>query len=250
MYKIAICDDNKKYVDFLEQIICQVSEKPQDNIIYKFYSGEEFLENPASSFDLLFLDMKMEKVDGMAAALKYRESDQDGILVFCSGIQMLKPEFFDVHPFRYLMKSYSREKLIYEIRLILEKMIENKKETFLIVCSDGRMNKVPVRDILYISNRKHGSNIHTFSKQTQKSEEFICNRKLKEIYEELKNQYFEYAHNSYIVNFQAVVGLKNNTIQLEDSTVLNISRSKKERFHKRFSQYLGQKYRRNRREEG
>ena len=60
MYKIAICDDNKKYVDFLEQIICQVSEKPQDNIIYKFYSGEEFLENPASSFDLLFLDMKME----------------------------------------------------------------------------------------------------------------------------------------------------------------------------------------------
>ena len=80
MYKIAICDDDKKYVDFLEQIICQVSEKPQDNIIYKFYSGEEFLENPASSFDLLFLDMKMEKVDGMAAALKYRESDQDGIL--------------------------------------------------------------------------------------------------------------------------------------------------------------------------
>ena len=64
--------------------------------------------------------------------------------------------------------------------------------------------------------------------------------------EELKNQSFEYAHNSYIVNFKAIIGIKNDVITLEDLTTLNISRSKRKIFHSRFADYLGGKYKRNR----
>lgn len=245
MYRIAICDDDSKYVKYLENMIKVVSSYSEEYMIHKYYSGEDFLEELHLEFDLVFLDMQMEKVDGMTTALRFRSYDQDAVLVFCTGVQLPKPEFFDVQPFRYLMKSYTETKLKHEIKIIIEKMIENKKESYIIVLGDGKMNKVSVNDITYISNLKRGCCIHIFLKKSNQCYEMISNKKLIDTYEELKNQYFEYAHNSYIVNFKAIIGIKKDIITLEDLTTLNISRSKKVVFHSRFAEYLGGKYKRN-----
>ena len=246
MFRIAICDDDRKYVDYLETIIEKVSDYSEKYVVYKYYSGEEFLESMNLEFDLVVLDMQMGKIDGITAALNFRKCDHDAVLVFCTGVQLPKPEFFDVQPFRYLMKSYTEEKLCHEAKIIIERMIDTRKETFIVVCNDGRMNKVSISDISYVSNLKRGCCIHIFSKKNNQYYEIISNKKLLEIYEELKNYYFEYAHNSYIVNFRSIIGIKNNVITLENLTTLNISRSKKEAFHNRFTEYLGAKYRRNR----
>ena len=85
-----------------------------------------------------------------------------------------------------------------------------------------------------------------FLKKNNQCYEIVSNKKLKDIYEELKNQFFEYAHNSYIVNFRAIIGIRNDVITLEDLTTLNISRSKKGTFHSRLANYLGGKYKRDR----
>lgn len=246
MYRIAICDDDSKYVEYLENVIGVVSHYSSDFMIYKYYSGEDFLQNLNLEFDLVFLDMQMGKIDGITAALNFRAYDQDAVLVFCTGVQLPKPEFFDVQPFRYLMKSYTDSKITREIKVIVEKMIESKKEAYIVVLSNGKMNKVSIDDIMYISNLKRGCCIHLFLKKSKQCCEMVSNKKLIDTYEELKGQYFEYAHNSYIVNFKAIIGIKKDIITLEDLTTLNISRSKKEVFHSRFAEYLGGKYKRNR----
>ena len=246
MYRIAICDDDVKYVDYLEMMIHKVMDCSEKYVTYKYYSGEEFLENLDLEFDLVFLDMQMGEIDGITAALNFRKRDQEAVLVFCTGVQLPKPDFFDVQPFRYLMKSYSEQKLNREIKNIIDKMIDNRKEEFIVICSDGKMNKIRINDIMYISNIKRGCCLHIFSKKNSQCYEMISNKKLLETYEELRSHYFEYAHNSYIVNFRAIIGIKNDIITLEDLTSLNISRSKKNVFHSRFADYLGGKYKRNR----
>lgn len=168
------------------------------------------------------------------------------VLVFCTGIQLPQPEFFDVQPFRYLMKNYTENKMDEELKNIINKMIENKKEVYIVVRNDGRMDKIAIDNITYISNIKRGCCIHIFSKKDNQCYEFASNKKLIDTYEELKNQSFEYAHNSYIVNFKAIIGIKNDVITLEDLTTLNISRSKRKIFYSRFADYLGGKYKRNR----
>ena len=197
-------------------------------------------------FDLVFLDMQMGEIDGITAAIKFRKRNQDAVLVFCTGIQLPQPEFFDVQPFRYLMKNYTENKMDEELKNIINKMIENKKEVYIVVRNDGRMDKIAIDNITYISNIKRGCCIHMFSKKDNQCYEFASNKKLIDTYEELKNQSFEYAHNSYIVNFKAIIGIKNDVITLEDLTTLNISRSKRKIFHSRFADYLGGKYKRNR----
>lgn len=246
MYRIALCDDDMEYMQYLENKIKIILKDSEQYLICKYLSGEEFLNDLDNSFDLVVLDMQMGKIDGITAALKFRKQNQEAVLVFCTGVQLPKPEFFDVQPFRYLMKNYSESKINKELKNIIEKMVENSKETFLVVLSDGKMSKVSVNDITYISNLKRGCCIHVFSKKNNQCYEIVNNKKLKDIYEELKNQFFEYAHNSYIVNFRAIIGIRNDVITLEDLTTLNISRSKKGTFHSRLANYLGGKYKRDR----
>lgn len=246
MHRIAICDDDPKYVDYLEVIIKENPNYSENFLILKYFSGEEFLQNLNLEFDLVFLDMQMGKIDGITAAFNFRKLDQEAVLVFCTGVQLPKPEFFDVQPFRYLMKTYPEQKLYQEVEIIIEKMLENKKEDYIIVFSDGKMNKILVNDIMYISNLKRGCCIHTFSKKNGQCYEIISNKKLIDTYEEINSKYFEYAHNSYIVNFKAIIAIKHDVITLEDLTTLNISRSRKAVFHSKFAEYLGGKYKRNR----
>lgn len=246
MYKIAICDDDCQYVQYLEELMKTASEDSDSFIFYRYYSGEKFLENLELDFDLVFLDMQMGNVNGITAALDFRKRNEESILVFCTGVQLPRPEFFDVQPFRYLMKNYSEEKLKKEIKTIISKMIDNKKEKFIIAPNDGKINKIAVNEITYISNLKRGCLIHVFSKKSNQCYEIASNKKLADAYEELKNNFFEYAHNSYIVNFRMIIGIKRDVITLEDLTNLNISRSKKGLFHSRFTEYLGEKYKRDR----
>ena len=233
MYRIAICDDDIAYTEYLEKKIKEVLGKSERSSICKYYSGEEFIDDLELEFDLVFLDMQMGEIDGITAAIKFRKRNQDAVLVFCTGIQLPQPEFFDVQPFRYLMKNYTENKMDEELKNIINKIIENKKEVY-------------IDNITYISNIKRGCCIHIFSKKDNQCYEFASNKKLIDTYEELKNQSFEYAHNSYIVNFKAIIGIKNDVITLEDLTTLNISRSKRKIFHSRFADYLGGKYKRNR----
>lgn len=165
MYRIALCDDDMEYMQYLENKIKIILKDSEQYLICKYLSGEEFLNDLDNSFDLVVLDMQMGKIDGITAALKFRKQNQEAVLVFCTGVQLPKPEFFDVQPFRYLMKNYSESKINKELKNIIEKMVENSKETFLVVLSDGKMSKVSVNDITYISNLKRGCCIHVFLKK-------------------------------------------------------------------------------------
>ncbi|MFR5636562.1 MAG: LytR/AlgR family response regulator transcription factor [Mediterraneibacter faecis] len=147
MYRIAICDDDIAYTEYLEKKIKEVLGKSERSSICKYYSGEEFIGDLELEFDLVFLDMQMGEIDGITAAIKFRKRNQDAVLVFCTGIQLPQPEFFDVQPFRYLMKNYTENKMDEELKNIINKMIENKKEVYIVVRNDGRMDKIAIDNI-------------------------------------------------------------------------------------------------------
>ena len=70
MYRIAICDDDIAYTEYLEKKIKEVLGKSERSSICKYYSGEEFIDDLELEFDLVFLDMQMGEIDGITAAIK------------------------------------------------------------------------------------------------------------------------------------------------------------------------------------
>lgn len=243
MYRIAICDDDKIFVEYLSELLVKTNEDIAGELyIAKYYSGAEFINDINNKYDLVILDMQMQPVDGLTAAVKLREKDQDTVLVFCTGVQLPQPEFFEVLPFRYLMKFYDEQRLKKELAVILNKMIDNKRIQYFYCIDDGQTRKISIDQIMYIANAKRGSILHLYDNKSERKEELKDREKLEKIYDRLKTEHFEYAHNSYIVNLASIITIKGDIIILQDGTQLNISRTKKKNFHSSFVKYLGKEY--------
>ena len=77
MYRIAICEDDKNYIVFLKKIILATNViEPETILFYDFHSGEELFLHSELDFDLVILDMQMDKMDGYETAMQLRKIDQ------------------------------------------------------------------------------------------------------------------------------------------------------------------------------
>lgn len=92
--KIALVDDEPKYLDkmtglvhdFCTQHCCQMETVP-------FLSGEAFLEaSRDGGFSAVFMDIYMDGMDGVAAALKMWGMDNKCVLVFLTSSMDFMPE--------------------------------------------------------------------------------------------------------------------------------------------------------------
>lgn len=242
MFKVAICDDDKKYQKVVEMMLQADEMLREQMILHTYASGEELLAHAWQQYDLVFLDIQMPGMDGNETAMRLRKISPDLVLVFCSGYHRPTPDSFKAQPFRYIIKDQEHRMLRDEMCAIVRKMKTNSSYPKVTLTADGMLIRLPVHDILYISVAKRGAVVHTFSAHVQP--QIFCRETVKILYEELQEEGFVYAHNSYIVNLCHVIQLNKTVLRLEDGTQLNISRSKKAQFDQVFAEYLHKKYKR------
>lgn len=230
MYKIAICDDDKRYREKVKKIIIEEGTLSTNEIIfYEYGSGKELLENIDVFYELIFVDIRMPGLNGNETALKLRECNKDAILVFCSNYFELTPDSINIGwPFRYIMKDLYDKSLKQEMPAILSKLKQCSSDNIVTVTSAAKIIRLHVNDILYICLAKRGCRLCIL--KSEKVEELHCKETLSEMYKKLSGRGFEYAHNSYIVNMEKVEGMIKNVIYLPAGIQLNVSRSRKTHF--------------------
>ena len=106
--KIAFVDDEPGGLDEIEQI-CRNFGKETGHPVetLPFESGEAFLKAfETGSFDLVFMDIYMEGMNGVAAALKMRRQDRGCLLVFLTSSMDFMPDAFSCHAFEYVTKPF------------------------------------------------------------------------------------------------------------------------------------------------
>lgn len=246
MFRIAICDDDKESISYLKRRITAVLPKGSEVEFFEYHSGRELLFNlyGEAEYDVLFLDVQMPEMDGNAVAREFREKYSSTMLVFCSGTCLPTPEIFKVRPYRYLMKQYSDSRFETELLEIFTHLSKKRESPIVWGCYAKTKYKLKLDDILYISIAKRGCTLHLQKKSAMSSisNEMLNVNKLSDMYEDLKDFGFAYAHNSYVVNLKYVKKRSATELELSNGHVLTISRSKGKEFDAAFSRYLSSKY--------
>ena len=96
---IAYCEDEKIQLEYMEQLIRKWADERKSTAIYFGYgSAKELLfEHPDSfPFDLLFLDIDMDGMDGMALAKEIRKWDKNLPIVFYKIIHLFLGDAFKI----------------------------------------------------------------------------------------------------------------------------------------------------------
>lgn len=182
-----------------------------------------FINNNA--VDLIFLDINMPEISGIAFAKSINKNIK---IIFTTAYRDYAVEGFDLQAVDYLLKPIPFERLLKAVNRYFEvnaKHLKNESNQlddndFIFVRSDRRMLKITFKDILYIESLSDYIKIHL-------TETCVVTREtISAIEAKLPQKDFLRIHRSYIVSLAKIQSFTNEEITV-NRKALPISRSYK-----------------------
>lgn len=230
--KIAICDDEELWQKQLKEQL-ESYYNCLDILIQNFSSGEELLQEAEKRrFDLIFLDIEMDGIDGFETARLLKKGQPDITIIFLTSHTDMAMEGYEVQAFRFLAKPIVEEKLYAALHAFEESFNEDRK---IEVSENGTHRLIKCQEIRYIKSE------NVYLEVVTGQEKFCIRRKLKEIMEELPKEMFVLVHRSYIINLKYVKNFVGNEITLDAGTKIPVSRGKRELFKQQIMKYMREK---------
>ena len=95
MFRIAICDDERQFRKRIHDILIEYMN--ENDILYEideFESGKDFISLGINlaKYDIVFLDVNMDELDGMETAQKIRKVSNDVFIVFVTAFITCAPQ--------------------------------------------------------------------------------------------------------------------------------------------------------------
>lgn len=226
-YNIAIIDDEHVQREYLLTIIKSWKNSEELNI-KTFHNAESFLFDYEDNkdYDILLLDIEMDKINGIELAQKVRKDNERVQIIFITGFADYMSMGFDVSALHYLMKPVSKEKL----HQVLDKAVKllSKKESNIIIKVDGQNIIIKLTDIVYVESFGHYISIYTIDKK-----EYTVKIGINKFAEELNNN-FIIPHRSYIVNLKYVKSISKNSVVLDDNKDIPMAKNSFDDVNKAF----------------
>ena len=113
---IAVVDDSRLDSEKLQRGINKwLCENHNSNFqIESFKDGEEILKIfEPDKFQIIFMDIIMNMINGIETAKKLRELDSKVLIIFATTSKEFAFEAFPLHPFDYILKPFAPERLDY-----------------------------------------------------------------------------------------------------------------------------------------
>ena len=224
---IAVVDDEKT----IREHICALIEKQKPGSHIEAYAtGEELLAS-GKRFDIVFLDIQMGGMNGIEAARKLRERQEDTVLIFITGIKEYVFDALDLYAFHYLLKPVDEGKFAEVLQRAAGEAKKKKEKKCLFIRTKNLT--LDQSDILYIESRAKKLEIHTTG--ADKAIEIYA------VMDELEGQLgedFYRCHRAYIVNMAQITEYDNESITLTNGDKVYLAKKKYSEFVKAYMWFL------------
>lgn len=226
--KIAICDDEQQFVKKLYSYLWQYSDCSVDC----FSSPLELLDKFKNGFfyDVVFLDIMMEPMDGLTLAREIRTYDTHVALVFLTAYAQYAPAGYEVRAFRYLLKPITVESVATIMQELRKDFHQNQKlllktaECGFLLCTE---------DIHYLEVNNKDCTVY------YKQDALIIQKSLDDLENELPTDIFFRIHRKYVINLAHVREFDESHLTLDCGKTLPISRRRSQNFRSALENYIG-----------
>ena len=239
LLKIAICDDEEVFGRYLKEIVGAFFYKRKVECeITVFCSGEEFVNQNMNmaNYQIVFLDINMEELDGISTARRLRELCKDTFVIFVTAFINYALAGYEVDAIRYLLKNTKnfQESVNECIEAILEKMnytVKIHKFSF----KEG-IRELSEEQIIYIESNLH--ELCFFCMENGIKSNYLDST-LNNIENILDSSEFVRIHQSYLVNMKYIKNMRQQKAVLVDGTEIPIAKSRYPEVRKQFADYKG-----------
>lgn len=221
--KIAVCDDESRALAIVSSAVEGIfGDMGVEIVLEKFLGAAELLERMnATSFDLIFLDISMPKMDGIQVGKAIKNAGSDARIVFVSSRTDRMFDTFSVEPFGFVRKGHFMEDINEVITRFMEKQT-GRKAGDMVCFQDGRGTvSIDISRVKYIECVRNTQVLYFDDGQTQRK---IYSR-METLEEELRRYGFIRIHKGYLANCQYISCFDTKGLSLTSGDQIPIGRS-------------------------
>lgn len=237
MISIALCDDEVKYLDYYENKITKIANKlnlPFE--IIRFKSGESllfYLEDNPNKFNIIYLDIITDGINGIETAKKIREFNSLTKIIFLTSTKSFVFNAFEVNATDYLIKDEHDDKFDILFKKTVNDSQLNLSNDVISFKSNQTDYLIEINQITYIESYKRLVVVHLYNEENH---EFYY--KLSDLKERLETNNFVLVHRSYLVNMQYIKKISKTELTLKNNILIPISRTYYNDLKEKFINYL------------
>ncbi len=228
--KVLICDDDTYALEQLREYVLYYMEQHSIACELTVSESSKKIMRGRESFDLAFLDIQMDEVDGIALAKELRRRNGKLALFFITNFEEYQDDAMDLRAFRFLPKPFDSQRLFAG----LDKAMEYIDGAYINVMlnSNGIYKRFAADDILYVrrDNRKVILTAKNGIFAAKESFGGLCGR--------LPVRYFFLVHNSFIINLHYVKTYCYSELTMVNGERISIASRKQAAFRKFWFEYL------------
>jgi len=232
MIRIAICDDEPFMA---QEIFDQLSRYMKGKHITtycanSFSDGRSLLESDCN-FDLIFLDIQMERPDGMETAKMLRQRGNHSLLVFVTVLKECVFDAFEVEAYDYLTKPLNGNRFSRTMDRAI-KTLGQRAAKRIMVQRGTSCEVIPLAQIMYCEVQGRKIYIH------QNDGKIIDYYEKLDDFERRVDGWFFRCHRSYLVNLEYVRGSHAGQVTLSQGEQIPVSRLREQELMQALLRYM------------
>lgn len=230
-FHIALCDDERECTVAMEKLIHECCKELKIKYEVNAYgSGEELLSSGIET-DLLFLDVKMEGMDGLQVKDELRRSHLVKKIVFITSYAECMQTAFGLKVIGFECKPVSKEIIKKWIMIALEEL----DSSWLTIPAMNEFLKISENEICYLKADRDYVKLY----RTKSENPVFLTTSMKKCEQLFHTDIFLRVHKSYIVNMQFIQKINGNEIKLcQPQITIPVGRTYKKQVQERYNQYL------------
>ena len=232
MLKIAIVEDDPQDFYILKKNVEQFFHTEKEPfVIQEYHDGLRFIRNYEEP-DIVFMDIKMDKLDGLDAARLLRKISTESILIFVTRMAQFAIHGYKVDALDFIIKPVDYFSTEYVLKKAM-KRIKSRRRVSLVLKIGKKAVSVSTNDIYFIEVFNHDLIYHTGQG------EYKVRGQLGDIKKQLEERHFLCCNRSYLVNLQHVTSVQGDHLVVNETSI-PISRSHRKEFAQYFADYVGE----------
>lgn len=218
MYRIAISDDDKDFLDLLERRVQQYCEKRGLSIeLRAFYDGEILLDQTEHErlFDAYLLDIEMGCHSGIDIAKCIKKHSDMPLILFLTAFSEYAVEVCRMDIFWYLCKEKLEEELEKALDELFARLCQRDNDKTYIINNNRKYFRISYKEIIYIyKNQKNVVFVLT-------GKRFIQERiTLQEVYKKLDSYEMVMLDRGVILNLSHIRQIMDGEIKMDEENVI------------------------------
>lgn len=232
MYKVAICDDNPADLRLITDYLTEPDfHYPLE--LRPFKSGVELARTykKEGQFDLIILDMMMDRLNGIETALEIRKTDRKVVILIVTATVEYAIEGYKINAARYIVKPVSKLEFQKIIKSIFASIDKNRGAYYHFPSKSGN-TVISMEDIYYFESDIRS--IHISSRQG----DYTFTGRISAVEEQTKGHGFLRVHKSFIVNLRHVHNIFKDSVTLDNGAEVPLSRHRHREVNQKFLDYM------------